>query len=213
MKLKINDKDLEVIIIRKKSNKNTYIRVKEDLNIYITTNYFNTDKYLLRLINDNKDNILKMYLHQQKKNNNKEKFIYLGKKYKIVYINTDDIKLGEEYVFMNKNYNLDKWLLKQAQVIFLQELNNVYQIFPIKIPNPSLTIRKMKSRWGVCNIKTKKITLNLELIKKDIKYLDYVIVHELSHLVYPNHQKDFWLLVSKLVPDYKKLRKELNSYE
>ena len=213
MKLKINDKDLEVIIIRKKSNKNTYIRVKEDLNIYITTNYFNTDKYLLRLINDNKDNILKMYLHQQKKNNNKEKFIYLGKKYKIVYINTDDIKLGEEYVFMNKNYNLDKWLLKQAQVIFLQELNNVYQIFPIKIPNPSLTIRKMKSRWGVCNIKTKKITLNLELIKKDIKYLDYVIVHELSHLVYPNHQKDFWLLVSKLVPNYKKLRKELNSYE
>ena len=71
----------------------------------------------------------------------------------------------------------------------------------------------MKTRWGVCNVKTNRVTLNLELIKKDIKYLDYVIVHELSHLVYANHSKDFWNLVSVLVPNYKELRKELNNYE
>ena len=59
----------------------------------------------------------------------------------------------------------------------------------------SLTIRKMKTRWGVCNYKTKRVTLNFNLIKKDIKYLDYVIVHELSHLLYPNHSKNFWKYV------------------
>ena len=71
----------------------------------------------------------------------------------------------------------------------------------------------MKTRWGVCNVKTKRVTLNLSLIKKEVKYLDYVIIHELSHLIHANHSKDFWNLVSLLEPNYKKLRKELNSYE
>ena len=71
----------------------------------------------------------------------------------------------------------------------------------------------MKTRWGVCNVKTNRVTLNFSLIKRNIKYLDYVIVHELSHLVHANHSKDFWKLVSILVPDYKNLRKELNNYE
>ena len=67
----------------------------------------------------------------------------------------------------------------------------------------------MSTRWGVCNTKLKVVTLNTELIRYDITKLDYVIVHELSHLVYPNHSKDFWTLVSKYCSDYKKIRKEL----
>ncbi len=69
----------------------------------------------------------------------------------------------------------------------------------------------MTSKWGVCNIREKTITLNLELIKMDTKYLDYVIAHELSHLVYPNHSSDFWNVVSKYVNDYKKYRKEMKN--
>jgi len=69
----------------------------------------------------------------------------------------------------------------------------------------------MTSKWGVCNITKKIVTLNLELIKLDIKYLDYVIVHELSHLIYPNHSKDFWNLVYKYCPNYKLYRKEMKN--
>ena len=61
------------------------------------------------------------------------------------------------------------------------------------------------------NITRKIVTLNLELIKLDIKYLDYVIVHELSHLIYPNHSKDFWNVVSKYCPNYKIYRKEMKN--
>ena len=71
----------------------------------------------------------------------------------------------------------------------------------------------MKTRWGVCNTKDKKITLNLELIKHDITYLDYVINHELSHLVYSNHSKDFWNLVEENYPNYKIVRKKMKSFE
>ena len=67
----------------------------------------------------------------------------------------------------------------------------------------------MKTRWGVCNRKNNSVTLNLELIKKDHKYLNYVIVHELSHFVHFDHSRLFWQTVSKYCPEYKIVRKEL----
>ena len=70
----------------------------------------------------------------------------------------------------------------------------------------------MTSRWGVCNTRTKTVTLNLELIKRDTKYLDYVIVHELSHLIYGNHSAAFWSLVEENMPEYKIYRKEMKEF-
>ena len=70
----------------------------------------------------------------------------------------------------------------------------------------------MTTRWGVCNTKSKTITLNLELIKRDTKYLDYVIVHELSHLIHANHSKEFWSLVEENCPDYKKIKNNMKKF-
>ena len=212
MKVEI-DKHILEVFITKKRQKNTYIRVKEDLNIYVTTNYFTTKDDILKLIENNKTSISRMITRQEKKQQKEKEFTYLGKKYNLVLINSKEITLGLETILYNNLENLHKWLVKQANSIFLEELNKMYNIFPINIPYPSLTIRKMKTRWGVCNTKTKRVTLNLELIKKDLKYLDYVIVHELAHLVYPNHQHEFWSLVGQVIPNYKALRKELNNYE
>ena len=212
MKVIVDEIEREVFITRK-NNKNSYLKVGEDLNIYITTNYLTSDKYILDLINNNTKYITKMTNLFKKKQELNKKFCYLGKEYDIIYYNETDILLGNEKVFLKKDFDLDKWYLKQAKEIFKEELDKIYKQFPINIPNPTLTIRKMKTKWGVCNVKTNRVTLNLELIKKDIKYLDYVIVHELYHLIYPNHSKDFWNLVSVLTPNYKELRKELNSYE
>ena len=212
MKVEI-DKHILEVFITKKRQKNTYIRVKEDLNIYVTTNYFTTKEDILKLIENNKTSISRMITRQEKKQQSEKEFTYLGKKYNLVLINSKEITLGLETILYNNSENLHKWLVKQANSIFLEELNKMYNIFPVNIPYPSLTIRKMKTRWGVCNTKTKRVTLNLELIKKDLKYLDYVIVHELAHLVYPNHQHEFWSLVGQVIPNYKALRKELNNYE
>ena len=212
MKVEI-DKHILEVFITKKRQKNTYIRVKEDLNIYVTTNYFTTKDDILKLIENNKTSISRMITRQEKKQQKEKEFTYLGKKYNLVLINSKEITLGLETILYNNLENLHKWLVKQANSIFLEELNKMYNIFPVNIPYPSLTIRQMKTRWGVCNTKTKRVTLNLELIKKDLKYLDYVIVHELAHLVYPNHQHEFWSLVGQVIPNYKELRKELNNYE
>ena len=212
MKVEI-DKHILEVFITKKRQKNTYIRVKEDLNIYVTTNYFTTKEDILKLIENNITSISRMITRQEKKQQSEKEFTYLGKKYNLVLINSKEITLGLETILYNNLETLHKWLVKQANFIFLEELNKMYNIFPVNIPYPSLTIRQMKTRWGVCNTKTKRVTLNLELIKKDLKYLDYVIVHELAHLVYPNHQYEFWSLVGQVIPNYKSLRKELNNYE
>lgn len=213
MKIEIDGEFYNLIIDKKITTKNTYIRVRENMDIYITTNYFTSNKYILDLIDKNIDNIKKMISKCKKRNDKKYEFFYLGKKYDLIYLNNGDFQLGNEKVFVKPNFDIEKWYKKQAEIIFKEELDKMYNSFIYKIPYPILTIRKMKSRWGVCNVKTKRITLNLELIKKDLIYLDYVIIHELSHLIYPNHSRDFWKCVEDNMPNYKNIRKELKNDE
>mgnify|MGYP002321381273 CR=1 FL=1 len=73
-------------------------------------------------------------------------------------------------------------------------------------PN-KITIKQIKYAWGSCSSK-KNITLNLELIKYSQHAIRYVILHELCHLKYMNHSKDFWNLVEKYMPNYKQVKKE-----
>ena len=72
------------------------------------------------------------------------------------------------------------------------------------IPEFTLKIRKMSSRWGVCNKRDNSVTLNSKLIKYSIHEIDYVIIHELSHFVHFDHSKEFWETVRMYMPDYKK---------
>ena len=213
MKIEIDNEIYNVIIEKKRSTRNTYIRVKENLDIYVTCNILTSNKFIVNLINDNKSRIIKMINIRKKKLAKEEYFYYLGNKYDIVYLNKKGITFGENKVFVSPDFNLDKWYKKEAEKVFQIELDKMYNSFVYNIPYPSLCIRKMKTRWGVCNVKTHKVTLNLELIKKDIKYLDYVIVHELSHLLYANHSKAFWECVGENYKDYKKIRKELKQDE
>ena len=212
MKLDIDGNLYEIVIERKVGNRNTYIRVKKDMKVHVTTNTFTTNKMIEKLINENYDKIVKMFEVQEKKKENNDGFFYLGKKYDIVYASYCDISFGEEKVFINKNLDIDKWYKNQAKKLFLERLDYQYSKFSRRIPYPTLRIRKMTSRWGVCNIRTKVLTLNLELIKRDIKYLDYVIVHELSHLIHGDHSSDFWKLVGENMPDYKKYREEMKEF-
>ena len=212
MYLVIDDIRYNVVIDKKRTTKNTYIRVKDDLTIYVTTNIFVRDKDIAKLLDDNYDSICRMIKKQKVKNSNNENFNYLGKNYEIIYVDYCDISFGDEKVFLNKKLDIDKWYKKQAKILFQEHLDLIYNNFSRNIPYPDLKIRKMTTRWGVCNTKLKTVTLNLELIKRDIKYLDYVITHELSHLIYPNHSRDFWDLVEENCPNYKIIRREMKNF-
>ena len=66
----------------------------------------------------------------------------------------------------------------------------------------------MNKRWGSLSPKG-TLTLNLNLIKAPVDCIDYVIVHELCHLIQPNHSPKFYKLIKKLMPDYQKLKNKL----
>ena len=212
MKFSYKEESIDVIVSKKRTTKHTYIRVKSDGKIYVSTNIFTTDKYIKKLLKDEEKSICRMIEAEERKRYNNEDFHYLGKRYEIVYVDYVNLSLGEDKVFINKDYDIYKWYKKEAKKIFKERLDYLHSTFSRNIPSVSLRIRKMSTRWGVCNTKSHVITLNLELIKRDIKYLDYVIIHELSHLIYPNHSHDFWELVGENCKDYKKIKKEMKYF-
>jgi hypothetical protein len=74
-----------------------------------------------------------------------------------------------------------------------------------------LSVKVLKSRWGSCSSRG-RITISSELIKLDPVFADYVIIHELCHLRHHNHGKDYYKLLEELVPDYKRIRRDLRKY-
>ena len=73
-------------------------------------------------------------------------------------------------------------------------------------------IRKMKTRWGSCNFRAGRIWLNLELAKRPMHCLEYVIVHEMAHLIEPSHNRRFWGILDRLIPNWRTYREELNRF-
>ena len=197
------------VIIEKKKNKNTYLRVKEDLNIYVTTSFLTPNYMIKKFVLSNKEFIKKQVEKMEKRLEKKLDYYFLGEKIDVIFI--DNIKTSFENgkLYVKNKSEIDKWYKKQMKIVFKEHLDEIYNRFNKNVPYPNLVIRKMSTRWGVCNKKLKKVTLNSELIYKDTKYLDYVIVHELSHFIHFDHSKAFWHLVSENCPNYKILRKEL----
>jgi hypothetical protein len=208
MKFLIDDKEYEVVI-QKKNNKNTYIRVKEDLKIYVTTSYFASKLYIYNLLEQNKEYLKKVLTKQEIKNENTS-FNYLGKKYDVIICNiVNKVELDENKIYTPSEKELDKYIKKNTLELFKERLDYNYNLFLENIPYPKLKIRTMKTRWGVCNKRDNSVTLNSKLIEYNIEALDYVIIHELSHFVHFNHSKEFWMLVSKYNPNYKQIKKYL----
>ena len=202
-----NGKEYEVEII-KKNNKNTYIRIKNN-HIYVTTSYFTTKQYIKKLLAQNKESIGKMIDKSKKKELNKQTFKILGIPYQIIINDNEKFSIKDNVITSPNEKKIDIYLREQAKTIYQEKLIYYYNLFEEKIPKPTLKIRKMTSRWGVCNTKIHQITLNLELMHYNIECLNYVIVHELSHLIEANHSKKFWNIVEKYYPDYKSIRKKL----
>lgn len=207
----IDDCKYEVIIDRKR-NKNTYIRVKKDLKIYVTTHYFTTNRQIVKLIDDNIFSIRNMIDKQKKIMKKNQMFFYLGNSYDIIevpVIDNIDIDFNNKNIYIKDKKMLDNWYKKEIVRNFYDRFNYCFNRFNEDITIPQLKIRSMKTRWGVYNRKNHSITLNSHLIEYGVEIIDYVIIHELSHIIHFDHSKDFWLLVSKYCPEYKKIRKEL----
>jgi predicted metal-dependent hydrolase len=105
----------------------------------------------------------------------------------------------------------DAWYHQQAKAFFPRRTLEMAAIYRTKLPEPrNISVRKMRRRWGTCH-SNGNIWFNRELIKRDPELIDYVIIHELCHLVHHNHGREYYELLGSIIPEFRKLRQILRN--
>lgn len=105
----------------------------------------------------------------------------------------------------------EKWWRSQAKDILEHRVNYWYPVIAkYGIERPHISVRKMRTLWGSCNVVRHTVTFNFYLIKARIPYIDYVVLHELVHFLYPNHSKLFYDFLSTHMPDWEERKRFLD---
>ena len=146
-----------------------------------------------------------------------ETHLYMGRQYrlKIIIDDNESVKLKGRFIEVrttNKSKAkqfVNKWYLQNAKTKFHFIAHELICSFKkYKVEPSSLVLRDMPTRWGSCTPKGKLI-LNPELIKAPKGCIEYVIIHELCHLIYPHHTRKFFELQTKEMPDWIKWKMKL----
>lgn len=148
-----------------------------------------------------------------------ESFLYLGRQYKLlikkektpqVRLEKGRITISTKKSTQNKQTNkklLKKWFEQRTKIILTSRFNEMLKKFDYNF-TPNLITRKMPKRWG-SYLSSKKIILNPLLIRASKDCIDYVIVHELCHMKYKNHNKHFFKLQESIIPHWREVKEKL----
>ena len=211
--------------VTKKKIKNFIIRIYPDLRIAVSVPLHASNKDVENFIQSKKEwietTLKKIEIAKENKNNLKENIIrILSKKIekKIIESDLERIRLTDTSIYIYSkdidNAKIEKklleWKVEKLKVILDEYLEKYTRLLNTNINY--YQIKKLSSAWGIYHKKENYITFNFDLIEKDIECIEYVVLHELCHIFYMNHQKDFWTLVEKYMPDYKIRRKNLKSF-
>ena len=143
-----------------------------------------------------------------------------GKRYLLKVIEDENgprVELRRNQICVRANQKLDKeerqkivegWYREQLKQNAVELIAKWEKVIDVKVSR--LFIQKMKTKWGGCNIATKNVRLNLELAKKPIECLEYVVVHELMHLIEKTHNHRFVAMMDKFLPKWRGCRSILN---
>ncbi|MDX4061932.1 DUF45 domain-containing protein [Aliarcobacter skirrowii] len=188
-KIELNNFLVDVELQNKKNIKHCYLRVLSDNLIQIKANRYFTILDAKDLIYRKKDWLIENIQKQNSKKLKENEFLYFGEK-----------KLLSDFLIKD----LDKFYKEEIQKIIpslVEKYSNLMQLYPTKI-----SYRKNRRTWGSCNFKN-ELNFNILLAKYPIFIIEYIVIHELAHIKYKNHSKDFYFLVEKFSPNYKKIEK------
>lgn len=123
--------------------------------------------------------------------------------------NKIELSVSENTTMENRLKLLNSLYRKELQVSLAKLLP--YWQKRLNVESQSISIKKMKTKWGSCNIEAKRLWLNLELAKKPPECMEYILVHELIHLIERHHNERFRAIMNKHMPDWQERRNLLNS--
>ena len=103
---------------------------------------------------------------------------------------------------------LDQWYRTKLKEMIPILITKWEKVMAVEVKD--FGIKKMKTKWGTCTIEAQRIWLNLELAKKPTNYLEYIIIHEMTHLLERNHNSRFVALMNQFMPNWREVKEELN---
>jgi predicted metal-dependent hydrolase len=190
--LRVNDESVRLFIASKmawikRNQRNFKSQERQSPYEYVEreSHYFLGKRYLLQVIESNKQQVI------------------LKNKTTIQLFAKSGSSIQQKATIMNN------WYRKELNILIVPLLDQWTK--KIGVEPTEWQIRQMKTQWGSCNTELKKITLNLELARKPINCIEYILVHELVHLLERYHNDNFLAYMDKYFPNWKVLKKELNS--
>ncbi len=227
----IKIEDIE-ILVEKKKIKHMYLKVDKNGKVKISAPHSIRKEEIIYFC-ESKLDWIKLKQIEILKNNHSRKIK------KLKYINGETLYLwGKQYTLQliekNKNYkkafadkktiylpvDKDSKIKKREKLIlefYRKEIKNEIEILldecvkTVGKKPEEWRVKNMKTRWGTCNVKDKRIWLNLQLAKTPKECLRYVIIHELTHLYIANHGKEFQNLMDKFYPNWKEIKEILKN--
>lgn len=211
--------------ITKKKIKNFIIRIYPDLRITVSVPLHASSKDIENFIQNKKEwietTLNRIKIANQNMKNLKENTIkILGREVekKIIESDLERIRLTDTSIYIySKDIDntkierkLSEWKVEKLKAILDEYLAKYTELLNKNIN--CYQIKKLSSAWGIYHKRENYISFNFDLIEKNIECIEYVVLHELCHIFYMNHQKDFWALVEKYMPDYKIRRKKLKNF-
>lgn len=228
MNKKLVVEGLDITIKYRKGMKNIYLRVEKTGDIIVKAPLRTPNYVVKKLIYENlselkrrQNNILNS-LPKKREYKTGETYFVFGKELPLEVVNSNKNTLiitEEKIVLVVKDQNQDREKIFQKGIrekLCQQSLYFIKKYEPImNVKANELRIKKMKTRWGTCNLEAKRIWINEELVKYPISCLEHIVVHELTHLLEINHTPRFYELLEHYYPNYKhndKLIKDFNRY-
>lgn len=230
--IKLNGKEVSYGF-EQKDVKNLNLRIRNDSSIYVSANSNVPEEVIENFILSKSDFItrrlkhleeLQYYKPNQKKYVSGETFNILGHSVRLqisegekISVYTDGIYLYAQVKDINNDFSrkkvVEKYLSSLRKEIFTEILYNEFKrVEKYGVKRPELRIRNMETRWGTCVAHKGMITLNNRLLETQKSCIEYVVVHELCHLIHPNHSKDFYNFLTMLMPDWKIRKEQLDKY-
>ena len=184
----------------------------ENIRIFAISKIGWIKKQQLKLINQKRET--------QREYITRESHYYLGKRYLLKVIeqnappkvilqhSTIELYVRKGSTIEQKQIILDRWYRQQLKRILPGYIAELEKKMNVKVAEYG--IKKMKTKWGTCNIKARRIWLNLELVKKPVEYIEYILVHEMIHLIERQHNDQFIAYLNKFIPKWKHYKEEIN---
>ena len=184
-----------------KRSKTVALKVREG-EVIVNAPFFTPKSFILNLIEEKKDWI-SIHVEKQKELQKKDSVFYLGNEYKIQHLDIVGCEIKDDKILVphkNSQFFIDNFLKNSARNIIMPKINEMIQLTGLE-PN-KVSFKNTKSQWGSCS-RDKNLSFTYRLVSCPLVVIEYVIIHELCHMVEMNHGKAFWNLVFKFCPSYK----------